>query len=70
MRVQPVVGAPVTVIWLGLRERGTIETVEDEGRRVCVVTEGGDVVVFVLGGKGHFVTADGAARLLLGADGT
>ena len=66
MRRQPQEGASVTVVWLGAREAGVIERVEDDGRRVVVVTESADVVEFVLGGKGVFVTADNAARLLLG----
>jgi hypothetical protein len=66
VRRQPQEGAPVTVVWLGAREAGTIERVEEEGRRVVVVTESAEVVEFVLGGKGVFVTADNAARLVLG----
>jgi hypothetical protein len=66
VRRPPLEGAPVTVVWLGARERGTIERVEEEGRRIVVVTESAEVVEFVLGGKGVFVTPDNAARLLLG----
>jgi hypothetical protein len=65
MRRQPTEGAAVTVVYLAAREAGVIELVEDEGRAVTVVTSDGEVLRFGLAASGHFVTADGSARLLL-----
>jgi hypothetical protein len=43
-RIVPHVGSPVTVIYLGATVPGIIEQVDDDGRRLVVVTqEGGPV---------------------------
>jgi hypothetical protein len=47
-RRAPVVGAPVTVSFLAARVRGTVEEVLDEGRRVMVLTDEGELIEFAL----------------------
>jgi hypothetical protein len=67
LRRAPFVGAPVVVIFLARRVRGTVEQVDDGGRRLAVVTEEGDEVRFTLSpATGNFAEegrAVGGARL-------
>jgi hypothetical protein len=66
-RRAPLVGAPVLIWFLARRVSGTIERVEEGGRRLVVATEEGEVMTFVLGrATGHFMQegqAIGGARL-------
>jgi hypothetical protein len=39
----------VTVVFLGRRVGGTVEQVEDDGRRLIVVTEEDETIAFALG---------------------
>ena len=66
VRRLPIEGGSATVVHLAEREPAVIESVEDGGRLLVVVTESGRVLRFRLAGNGHFV-AEGAAqpRLLL-----
>jgi hypothetical protein len=67
MRRRPAEGDDVTVVFLAVREHGVVETVEDDGRAVTVVTEEGAVLRFRLArGSAHYLAVDGSARLLLG----
>jgi hypothetical protein len=55
-RRAPFVGAPVTVILLARRVPGVVEEVREEGRRLVVLTDDGELKTFVLSrGRGHFV---------------
>lgn len=47
-RRAPRVGAAVTISFLATRVRGAVEEVSDEGRRVLVLTEEGELIEFVL----------------------
>jgi hypothetical protein len=48
LRPMPVVGARVTVASLGKRVAGVIEEISADGRRLVVVTDGGEALVFGL----------------------
>ena len=67
LRRAPYVGAPVTVAFLARNARGTIEEVGDEGRRVVVVTDDGELIAFTLSpATGNFIEERrpvGGARL-------
>lgn len=71
-RPLPRVGAPTRVMHFGgLVERGTVLAVEDDGRRLSVRGEDGEVHEFVLSPKSaRFVSAENAhgPRLELVAD--
>jgi hypothetical protein len=56
-------GVEVTVLYLALAEPGLVERVEDDGRTVVVLTEGGELLRFYLMASAHYVTRDRAARL-------
>jgi hypothetical protein len=56
-------GAPVLIHYLATTEAGTVERVEEDGRRVIVVAESGAVLEFHLMASAHFVTRDRSARL-------
>lgn len=47
-RRAPEAGASVTVSFLAARVGGTVEEVLDEGRRVLVLTEEGELIEFAL----------------------
>ncbi|MEA2404887.1 MAG: hypothetical protein QOE08_1534, partial [Thermoleophilaceae bacterium] len=47
-RRAPEAGASVTVAFLAARVGGTVEEVLDEGRRVLVLTEEGELIEFAL----------------------
>jgi hypothetical protein len=47
-RRQPHVGTEVTVALLARRVGGVVETVEDDGRRLTVLTEDGELMTFGL----------------------
>ncbi len=66
----PHVGAEVTVIYLAATARGVVAEVEDDGRRLVVLTDDGDVLTFALARTtGRFVTAGPElARLAFGHD--
>ena len=68
IRRAPFVGAPVTVVFLGRRVSGKVEEVQDDGRRLLVVTEDDELLAFTLGpASGRFVEesrAAGGARLI------
>lgn len=61
----PTEGSDVTVVYLGARETGVVERVEDHGRTVIVVTETDTVLEFHLMASAQFVTRDRSARLSL-----
>ena len=64
MKRVPEVGSEVTVIYLNAREAAVVESVEDGGQALTVVTEEAAVLRFRLTATGSFVTADHTARLL------
>jgi len=64
MKRVPEVGGEVTVIYLNAREAAVVESVEDGGQALTVVTEEAEVLRFRLTATGSFVTADHSARLL------
>jgi hypothetical protein len=67
LRRSPFVGAHVTVVFLARRVGGTVEEIGDDGRRLVVLLDDGDMVAFVLSpATGRFVEEDravGGARL-------
>ncbi len=67
MRVLPVEGAEVTVVYLGAEEEAVIAVVEEDGHDLQVETLSGERLRFRLNATGWFVTADRGARLRLGA---
>jgi hypothetical protein len=70
-RAIPHVGAPVTVVFLAARIAGVVTRVEDEAKRVLVLTEEGDTVVFALSRATGTFLVDGrqsGARLLFETD--
>jgi hypothetical protein len=54
------VGASVTVALLARRVRATVEDVSADGRRLTVLTEEGDVMVFALSQATGTFTGDGS----------
>ena len=56
-------GSPVVIHFLGVRETGVVERVEDDGRSLLVVTEEGELLRFNLTATAQFITADHSARL-------
>ena len=56
-------GSDVTVLYLGAREAGVVERIENGGREVVVVTESDVVLRFHLMATAQFVTRDRSARL-------
>jgi hypothetical protein len=69
MRKLPCSGAHVQIAYLGVTHEGVIEEVQDQGRRVLVLTEEGEELTFILTALTGRYMADGAqtgARLLLG----
>ena len=58
-RRQPRVGNEVTVLELGWRVRGTVEEVADDGRRLTVLTEEGDLLEFALSKSTGYFTGGG-----------
>jgi hypothetical protein len=70
-RANPHVGAPVTVVFLAARIAGVVTRVEDEARRVLVLTEEGETVTFALSRATGTFLVDGrqsGARLLFETD--
>ncbi len=70
-RVMPHVGAPVSVVFLAARIAGVVTRVEDQARRVLVLTEEGETVTFALSGATGTFLVDGrqsGARLLFEID--
>ena len=68
-RVVPHVGSAVTVIYLGATVPGVVEQVDDDGRRLIVLTEEGESLSFVLAAATATYTTEGrqwGARLLFG----
>jgi hypothetical protein len=66
-RQLPTIGAGVTVAFLARRVGGTVEAVEDGGRRVVVATEDGATMGFALNPATGYFTEGGlqeGARLL------
>ncbi len=72
-RPLPRVGAKARIVHFGGgRERGTVQAVHDEGRRIEVLAEGGELLAFVLSpATARFVSADSGQgpRLELLGDG-
>jgi hypothetical protein len=66
LRRQPQVGAEVTVAYLGVSVAGVIVRVEDDGRRLYVLTEEAGEVEFVLNpASARFLGGEGwTARLI------
>jgi hypothetical protein len=58
-------GTDVNVIYLATSEHGVVERIDDAGRTVTVVTDGGSVLEFHLNASAHFITRDRSARLRL-----
>jgi hypothetical protein len=58
-RRQPQVGTAVTVALLARRVRGTVEDVADDGRRLTVLTEEGDLMDFALSHATGYFTGGG-----------
>ena len=56
-------GTDVTVIYLATSEHAVVERVDDAGRTVTVVTDGGSVLEFHLAASAHFIARDRSARL-------
>ncbi|HWK17211.1 MAG TPA: hypothetical protein VNR66_07135 [Solirubrobacteraceae bacterium] len=68
-RVVPHVGSPVTVIYLGATVLGIVTQVDDDGRRLVVLTEEGESLSFVLAAATATYTTEGrqwGARLVFG----
>ena len=63
MPTAPVEGSDVVVFYLGSREVGVVERVDQTGRCVTVVTESGGVLEFHLMASMAFFTRDRSARL-------
>jgi hypothetical protein len=59
-------GSDVTVVYLAATEHGVVERLEDGGRVALVVTDGGDVLRFVLMASADYITVDRSARLRSG----
>jgi hypothetical protein len=71
VRAIPHVGSPVTVIFLAARIAGVVTRVEDEARRLLVLTEEGETVTFALSAATGTFLVDGrqsGARLLFETD--
>ncbi len=56
-------GSPVVIHFLGVRETGVVERVEDAGRTLLVVTETDELLRFHLTATAQFITTDRSARL-------
>ncbi len=68
-RVVPHVGSPVTVIYLGATVPGIVAQLDEDGRRLVVLTEEGESVSFVLAAATATYTTEGrqwGARLVFG----
>ena len=63
VRSLPTEGADVTVVYLAAREHGVVERVEDDGRALLVLTDGGTLLRFQLMASAHYITPDRSARL-------
>ena len=55
----PQLGGSVTVNFLGGSVRGTVDSIEPDGRRLSVTTEDGETLLFVLNRATATFTADG-----------
>jgi hypothetical protein len=56
LRRAPFVGAHVKVLYLARRVPGIVEEIGDDGRRLVVLTDEGELVAFTLRrGSGYFV---------------
>jgi hypothetical protein len=55
----PMIGGSVRVNFLGSTVRGTVRSVADDGRRLLVATEDGEVLTFALNRATATFTADG-----------
>jgi hypothetical protein len=55
----PQVGAPVRVNFLGATVRGAVHRVADDGRRLEVATDDGEVLLFALNRATATFTAEG-----------
>jgi hypothetical protein len=58
-RRQPRVGTAVTIAQLGRRVRGSVEEVHDDGRRLTVLTEDGELMEFALSQATGYFTGGG-----------
>lgn len=58
-------GSDVVVSYLASSERGVVESIDDGGRRVTVVTEHGSVLEFHLMASMVFSTRDRSARIVV-----
>jgi hypothetical protein len=66
LRAMPQLGGPVLVDYLGATVAGTVKQIDDDGRRLEVLTEDGATLSFSLNRATATFTADGgqtAARL-------
>jgi hypothetical protein len=62
IRRAPRVGMPVTVVFLGRRVGASVEEVDEDGRRLVVVTDEGEAIAFTLRpATGRFAGEGGAA---------
>jgi hypothetical protein len=67
----PQIGASVMVSFLGSKVRGTVDSVDADGRRLHVTTEEGEALTFALNGATATFTAEGhqtGARLAFERD--
>ncbi|MGI9184400.1 MAG: hypothetical protein ACR2GZ_05455 [Solirubrobacteraceae bacterium] len=55
----PQIGGSVVVSFLGSRVRGTVDSVDPDGRRLRVTTEEGEALTFALNGATATFTAEG-----------
>jgi hypothetical protein len=70
-RVMPYVGQPVAIVYLGVIVEGAVERLEDGGRRLAVLSEEGEQLIFLLDqATGGFTLAGGqtAAQLRFRAE--
>jgi hypothetical protein len=58
-RRQPQIGTTVTVALLARRVKGTVEHVDDDGRRLTVLTEDGELMEFALSQATGYFTGGG-----------
>ncbi len=65
MRHLLIEGKDVRVIYLAASEHAVVERVDDAGRTVTVVTDGGAVLTFHLTASTHYLTRDRSARLAI-----
>jgi hypothetical protein len=59
LRAMPQIGGSVMVSFLGSRVRGTVDSIDADGRRLRVTTEQGEALTFALNGATATFTAEG-----------